>query len=164
MTHPHPAWEAFFDNPTEAEIKNLHKFIKESNRIEGIIRHPSKAEKAIHAWFLRQPAIGVAELEQFVSAVQPRAVLRDRIGLNVRVGDHIAPAGAPEIRTNLMILLQQNIKAQPLHQAYLNLHPFTDGNGRSSRALWLYMMGPEALHLGFLHLWYYQSLSAGDRR
>ena len=52
--------------------------------------------------------------------------------------------------------------AYVLHCRYESLHPFTDGNGRSGRALWLWMMGGiEEAPLGFLHTWYYQSLEAG---
>ena len=40
-----------------------------------------------------------------------------------------------------------------------------DGNGRSGRALWLWQMVNQHnydMRLGFLHLWYYQSLQAGQ--
>ena len=36
-------------------------------------------------------------------------------------------------------------------------HPFTDGNGRSGRALWLWQMNNHA-PFGFLHTFYYQTL------
>jgi hypothetical protein len=52
-----------------------------------------------------------------------------------------------------------------LHVEYEQLHPFTDGNGRSGRAMWLYAMKKcgrleQGLNLGFLHAFYYQTLSA----
>lgn len=45
------------------------------------------------------------------------------------------------------------------HVVYETLHPFTDGNGRSGRAVWLRQMGwIVRAPLGFLHHFYYQTL------
>lgn len=80
-------------------------------------------------------------------------------GLNVVVGRYRPPLGGPNIRATLQKLLRHPHDPYLIHQAYEALHPFTDGNGRSGRALWLHMMGgPDAVPLGFLHTWYYQSL------
>jgi Fic family protein len=47
------------------------------------------------------------------------------------------------------------------HVRYEHLHPFTDGNGRSGRAIWAWQMlyqGRGEIPLGFLHHFYYQSI------
>ena len=145
----------------------LKLFVRESNWIEGIKRHPRPEEIDAHLMVLDAATVDVAVMRQFVEMVQPDARLRDQVGLNVRVGNHIAPWGGPEIAERLRRLLRWAIEPQDaykVHRLYQNLHPFTDGNGRSGRALWLRMMGgPEKVPLGFLHHWYYQSLSDGDR-
>jgi hypothetical protein len=107
-------------------------------------------------------------LMALVGVLQPDARLRDRAGLDVRVGNHFPPPGGADIPYKLAgIIAQAKALRHPYdtHRAYESLHPFTDGNGRSGRALWLHMMG--GVHhapLGFLHHWYYQSLAAAPDR
>lgn len=146
-------------------------FLEESNRIEGIRRPVSSNELNAFTRFMSLSIVRVSDLAELVRVFQPGAVLRDRWGLNVRVGNHVPPPGGPEIYSELAALLpsisQSAIRdhsrtsrmAFKVHLQYETLHPFTDCNGRSGRALWAWMY--RDLSLGFLHRWYYQSLDYG---
>lgn len=140
-------------------------FVRESNRIEGILRDPTDEEMAEFRRFIELEAVTVADLVRFVSIYQPRfpvAVLRSSPGVpGVRVGNHIAPPSGPDILDRLDHLVRcanaRSMNAWEVHTAYEQLHPFTDGNGRSGRMLWRWQMGKAPL--GFLHRFYYQTLA-----
>lgn len=144
---------------------DLHTFVTESNRIEGIRRPPKQIEIDATAQFVMLPGLMVRDIKTLVAAFQPDAILRDRKGLNVRVGNHVAPFGGPMIQADLARLLAKitggQIDPWVAHVAYETLHPFTDGNGRSGRAIWLWHMEQHCggTELTFLHAFYYQTLS-----
>lgn len=150
---------------------NLREFLAESNRIEGILKPPGDL---VYRWcesFLVDVSTAVVEqVEHACHLFQPNAKLRDRAGLNVRVGSRHPPPGGPHIREALRELLEKiddgELSPWEAHVAYETLHPFTDGNGRTGRLLWLWQMeqcGDRMASLGFLHAFYYQTLAHLNR-
>lgn len=139
---------------------DIAAFVRESNRIEGILRDPTDLEITATDEFLCRDQPSIVALKALVAVLQPNARIRDREGLNVRVGAHYPPPGGPQIVPLLARILVFEKSPYWTHHAYETLHPFTDGNGRSGRALWAWQMlnQGEDLSLGFLHTWYYQSL------
>lgn len=134
------------------------KFIRESNRIEGVIREPTPEELIEYYQFMDLTRVDVMDLEAFVHVYEPGTELRDMTGMDVRVGKkYKPPSGGPNIRTSLKKLLESDMSAYKIHVEYERLHPFNDCNGRSGRMLWAWKM--REFPLGFLHTFYYQALS-----
>lgn len=145
---------------------NVPEFVRESNRIENILRDPTEAEIKCLDDFISLPELKVQAVQEFVSINQPGAVIRDRPGMDVRVGAYFPPRGNSRMAMAVADLLErinrQVIKPHAAHVEYESLHPFTDGNGRSGRAIWVWQMWTHGydLRLGFLHTYYYQTLEA----
>ena len=144
--------------------------VAESNRIEGITRPPTQAEIDEHERFMGLEKVTTKELLYFLRTYQPNAKLRSEIGMDVTVGGYRPPAGGEDVSMALWVLLVRvyygEITPWNAHIEYEHLHPFMDGNGRSGRALWYWMMardGNKLSDLGFLHGFYYQTLEGGTR-
>lgn len=152
----------------------LWDFVRESNRIEGITREPTTDEVGYTAAFVGLSRLTLTALTDLVGAYQPNAKLRRHPGMDVRVGNYYPPKGGTHIERDLLDLLvdanESIFTPWQVHIRYESLHPFTDGNGRSGRAIWLWQMlklGARAenwaLDLGFLHSFYYQTLQEVGR-
>ena len=146
----------------------LIRFVIESNYIEGLDTSTSHVDA--HRTFLAEPVVTVSALCGLVRVLQPDARLRDRSTMpGVRVGDHIAPPSGPGIVERLESVLRAAGDPWRQHVEYESLHPFSDCNGRSGRALWLWRHvnepghDPHAVERGFLHSWYYHTLARCGR-
>jgi Fic family protein len=150
---------------------NTYQKVAESNMIEGILRKPTMEELKEHDRFMQLKEVSIADIERFVGIYQPDARLRSEPGLDIHIGSFTPPPGGPQIMELLQNLVDTVnrgfVNAVRAHHRYETLHPFTDGNGRSGRVIWYWMMQRDyqftnADELGFLHTFYYQTLQMGE--
>lgn len=152
----------------------LELFIRESWAIEGqeflqLDKDDQHMIVEAHKGFRTTP-LSVASLIAFVKVCEPKARLRTNKGDDVSVAGHRAPAGGEQIPVMLEALLKQIVnETRPVHAVafdyywrYLWLHPFTDCNGRSARALWYLIAGIPPEGQGFLETYHYRSLTWQD--
>lgn len=152
-------------------VINSHRLLMESNAIEGIRYSPSEEEVSRYEAFLDLTRIRLADVEEYVRFVSPGASLRTANNQLVTVGKHVPPKPGMAIMYSLQNMLDE-LNARPneiqpfdWHCNYQSLHPFTDGNGRSGRAIYVWhclQRQEDWLVTGrdFLHEWYYRSLDA----
>lgn len=143
----------------------LVEFQAESNLIE---RMPVVRQEEVVALrtLLDASQLTVGELVAYVSVIQPNAILRDNASVgNAWVSDYEAPPSgraAMQLLDTLLYRINSTgaLKDITPHEAYCRyecIHPFTDGNGRSGRALWLWMHKGKAPQ-GFLNEFHYETL------
>jgi len=143
---------------------SIFAFAKESNQIENIYdfnKHMLAEERLIQLLELEE--ITVADLCTFNDG-------HGRLRVNgecVRVGNHFPPKGGQNILyavENILDMVNGLSDPYAVHHTFETIHPFTDGNGRTGRAIWLWQMvnkGTYNIENLFLQEWYYQSLDKG---
>ena len=151
------------------DLAHVERHIRESNEIESIYRDPTQAEIDEHIRFMNLEEITVEDLQRFVYVYAGAGHrLRNLITDHHQIGSRYLNGG-PEVIEQLQELLDDinrgNINPWRAHVEYEVLHPFTDGNGRSGRVIWHWMMKKKyglqygsRTHIGFLHRFYYQSM------
>jgi hypothetical protein len=116
------------------------EFVRVSNRMAGITRAPTAAEIGAHRGLLAANALTIKNLELFISHVAPGAAFRDAPE-ETEDGEATTQHDLKEdLATIVDAARTHSSTAARLHRIYRQLRPFTDGNGRCGRALWMWQL------------------------
>lgn len=153
--------------------RRLEFFITDSNRCEGVERPPTIPEYRGLQLFLSHHHLTERRITRFAqSIIQPRrrsAHLRVRLEDTVMTGNMTydpPPGGSHLLEHYAKLLIGITRRRHPYwtHVAFMRLSPYTDANGRTGRAIWLWQMQHQmrefnrAATLGFTQCFYYQCL------
>ena len=142
---------------------SLQTFITESNKIEN--ESNVKGELQLYQWFL-----GNTLSEENTKTFHMKlATLRKQLKMKHRGHYRKIPVyiGRKKLLPEKVkgdmedfweLIYEEALYPHTAHCIFESIHPFVDLNGRVGRAIWLHMMDGNA-PLGFLHTWYYQSLT-----
>lgn len=146
--------------------KNLDCFAEESLDIEDISGYQKIKDHALLLnRFTMLKELTLENVCDFAGACGGE--LRNKPGMNVMVGDHVPIPGSFLVEAMLLEYLNFANKVPTamhnIHHRFETLHPFTDGNGRTGRAIWLWQWHKECgtAPKSFLQQFYYQTLREG---
>lgn len=143
-------------------MSDLEKFIEESNKIEGELTILSR-ELPIYEWWLAQELTESMLMQLHYKLCTARKQVEPRyrgVYRNCPVWIAGEERGHYNIEGMMKDLFDEMPEPFEFHKRYEHIHPFVDLNGRTGRAIWLHqMLEKQDVPLGFLHTWYYQSLS-----
>jgi hypothetical protein len=130
-------------------------FIRESNRIEGILRDPTEDEIAAHERLLKLVQLHLTTVGDFQAVIAPGKPIRERPGMNVRVGNHIVTlrlpraAQLPAVTGSLLAILQFPFRRAgdrfDMGQRPVFLQSRPSGVERDGWHHWRMVMGPSVL-------------------
>lgn len=120
-------WYAISGEEVTPQSSFIFGFLRESNRIEGE-GPPTAAQILAAERFLALDSLTVDDLCALAESITDRGKLRDKPGMDVRVGSHRPPPGSPRMRQALKGVLDL---ARPgawapydVHVEFESLHPF----------------------------------------
>lgn len=149
----------------------VQRFCMESWAIEGL-KPPDKGLMRLHEeYIMKDTMTGSDIIEACKLFTNGYGRIRSQMGMDVQVGSYVPMAGGTNVLVEFDSLMADanSIEIPPsslvfeTHIRFEKLHPFIDGNGRTGRLLWAWMMArtnddDDWLERGFLHTFYYQTL------